>query len=119
MRGREQIDKYSKEKGYTKIKNDEIYLSGNTPGRLITTFSKGSPKYTYFKIYGDFEMGPDQYHVLTFNVKEWFPLKRYVSIKDTTEWEKYKSVYINIIKINIFILIVLVLVFKIKKREYL
>lgn len=117
--GSDKIQEYAEKMGYIKINTNEIYLSGdNTPFKAITTFSTGFPKYKYFRIYGKFENEPDEYHVLTFDVKEWYPLGKYIPIKDTVLWNSYSLIYIFYIKANISILVILICIKKLYFRKY-
>lgn len=102
--GQNEIEKYSKEMNYNKVNTYEVYIKGNNPTKVITTFSQGDPKYVYFNIYGTFEKGPNQYNVLTFNIKEWYPLDKYICLKDTIKWNEYKKLYKFIIIINSILL---------------
>lgn len=106
--GKDEIEKYSKEMNYTNVATNEVYTKGNRPSNVITTFSQGDPKYVYFDVYGNFEKGPDQYNVLTFNIKEWYPLDKYICLKDTIKWNEYKKVYKFIIIINSLLIILLI-----------
>lgn len=115
LSGSENIIEYGEKMGYKKLNVNEVYLSkGNS---LYNTIIKGIScsnndyiRYHHFRVYGEFENGPDEYGVLTFNVIEWYPLGKYVAIKDTIEWNLYNKIYGNGIKINIFIIFILILI---------
>ncbi|WP_143317889.1 hypothetical protein [Clostridium sp. HBUAS56017] len=73
-------------------------------------------KYHYFRVYGEFESEPDKYGALTFKVAEWYPLKKYVAIKDKIEWDKYKIVNSILIKCNIALLIIVIIASKVQYK---
>lgn len=100
----------------------EVYLSkGNslygTVIRGISTRNNDDIRYHKFRVYGEFEESePDQYGVLTFNVMEWFPLDKYVAIKDTIEWDKYKIIYSVLVKCNISVLVIIIITIIVNKK---
>ncbi|MBE6049506.1 MAG: hypothetical protein E7214_02310 [Clostridium sp.] len=50
---------------------------------------------------------PDKYGVLTFDVYEWYPLVNNIYLKDTVEWDKYKTIHMIVSLIISLLLIVL------------
>ncbi|WP_143318083.1 hypothetical protein [Clostridium sp. HBUAS56017] len=120
LSGNENIIEYGKKMGYKNLNTSEVNLTEGNP--IYKTIVSGMGyryndymKYHYFRVYGEFESEPDKYGVLTFKVAEWYPLKKYVAIKDTIEWDKYKIVNSILIKCNIALLIIIIIASKAKK----
>jgi hypothetical protein len=97
LSGSNSVTEYGEKMGYKNLNVHEVYLSKgnslyNTVIKGISNSNNDYRRYHKFRVYGEFENGPDRYGVLTFNIVEWFPLGKYVAIKDTIEWDKYKIV---------------------------
>ena len=108
VNGEDEIKKFANEMNYKKVNTREVWIKGNTPYKEITTFSQGYPKYRKFNIYGTFEKGLNQYNILTFNIKEWYPVDKYVCLKDTYTWKKHENIrkYIKILSFSILVILI-------------
>ena len=106
--GEDEAKKFANEMNYKKVDTREICVKGNTPYKEITTFSQGYPKYRKFNIYGTFEKGLNQDNILTFNIKEWYPVEKYICLKDTYLWKKYEKIYKYIAMISFYIIVMLI-----------
>lgn len=108
VNGEDEIKKFANEMNYKKVNTREVWIKGNTPYKEIKTFGEGNPKYTCFDIYGTFEKGLNQYNILTFNIKEWYPVGKYVCLKDTYIWKKHENIrkYITILSFSILVILI-------------
>lgn len=119
--GSENLKEYARENGYSKIESGEIYLTDDNI--ILKTLrygiqgAQGVIKYRNVRVYGEIIGNPDQYGVLTFDVKRWYPIGKYVAIKDTQIWvRKYRVFYFIFILISAIYIIVKENL--LKKRSY-
>lgn len=93
------------------ISRDTVNLIGNTPFKSISTFRQGIPSYSEFVVYGEFKEGNSRFNEVSFDVKEWYPKNKYVTLYDSMIFYKLK-IYFN----SMIIIIVLLLAsLKVKK----
>jgi len=60
-----------------------------------------------------------KFRVLTFEVKKWYPIGKYVTIKDTNMWvEKYRIFYFIFIIISVSYIMIKEYLLKKQKNDY-
>lgn len=109
--GQENLDGFLDTLPDKTISRDTVNLIGNTPFKSISTFRQGIPSYSEFVVYGEFKEGYSRFNEVSFDVKEWYPKNKYVTLYDSMIFYKLK-IYFN----SMIIIIVLILAsLKIKK----
>lgn len=109
--GQEYLDIFLDTLSDKTISRDTVNLIGNTPFKSISTFRQGIPSYSEFVVYGEFKEGYSRFNEVSFDVKEWYPKNKYVTLYDSMIFYKLK-IYFN----SMIIIIVLILAsLKIKK----
>ena len=121
--GNDDIKEYAKKNGYSKIDSGQIYLTNDN--NIIKTLrddiqgAQGIIKYRKLRVYGEIIGNPDQYGVLTFDVKKWYPIGKYVAIKDTNIWvEKYRIFYFIFLIISVSYIMIKEYILKKQKNGY-
>lgn len=109
--GQEHLDRFLDTLPDKTISRDTVNLIGNTPFKSISTFRQGIPSYSEFVVYGEFKEGYSRFNEVSFDVKEWYPKNKYVTLYDSMIFYKLK-IYFNS---KIIIIVLILLSLKIKK----
>ena len=102
--GQEHLDRFLDTLPDKIISRDTVNLIGNTPFKSISTFRQGIPSYSEFVVYGEFKEGYSRFNEVSFDVKEWYPKNKYVTLYDSMIFYKLKIYPILIIIIILSIL---------------
>ncbi|MGG7057237.1 hypothetical protein ACQPUZ_02965 [Clostridium tertium] len=102
--GQEHLDRFLDTLPDKTISRDTVNLIGNTPFKSISTFRQGNPSYSEFVVYGEFKEGYSRFNEVSFDVKEWYPKNKYVTLYDSMIFYKLKIYFILMIIIIVLIL---------------
>lgn len=81
--GNEEVADFIVENDIKDVTDKEIGITGNTPFKELINYGIGEYKYNELTVYGYLTDKKDIEGNLIFDVKQWYPSKRWVAIKDT------------------------------------
>lgn len=121
--GNESLKEYAIQNGYSKIDSGQIYLTDdNIINKTLMESVQGASgviRYDNVRVYGKVIGAPDKYGILTFSIEEWYPIGKYIAIKDTRIWSiKYKIFYFVFIIISVIVILIKEYYLKNKKIKW-